>query len=78
MHAEQPASSIGIAGCTQIPRLEIWSKAQRASTQSCKSDWGNNLESWNSPLSKVTWLELVCLSKHRTHIVDLRWVNVHA
>jgi len=34
-----------------------------------------NLGGWNSPRSKVTWLELKCITILSMRIVSLKWVN---
>jgi len=50
-------------------------RAQRESTWRCKFDWGE-LGGWNSPSSTVTWLELKCITIHRTCIVNTGWANI--
>ena len=59
-------------------KLEIWGKAERESTRHPKFDWGKYLGGWNSTSSKVMWPELQFISIHKTHIVDLGYINIRA
>jgi len=52
-------------------KLEIWGKAQRESARRPKSDWGRNLEGWNSPSSKVTCPAHKCISIRKTCTIEL-------
>ena len=59
-----------------LTKQEIWDRVQWQTARCCKSNWGENLGSWNSAPGNVTWPECNRISLRGTHSGHLGWVEM--